>query len=1097
MKGKTKFLGTFYTAIIGLLISTIGLSFAWFVSKSSIETNDSESGIQGAVLTSYFHGTEGKGTSDKPFIITRPKHWENLIWLHNNLEGFYNSDGGGRDHGGYYFQIGTALDDSGTPKVYSYDDNGSLIYNGDQPALSTTLNLTSYNSDKKGLVPLGSPQTPWLSSLEGNNITLSGFKVLSVDTYNDDHALEDIGIFGYVSEYGYCSNVYFDNFVIDTSGAALNESDAYSGHTSHSNKSLGGGTNYPCVGYIAGHILKAASFSNVYVNNCKIDGSGSTSNGQLDSYGYYGLVELVEQGSQFGTGNNYDFTFDSSAVYDYLEDNYDNISGNPIRARNTEYEQNVIHEAEYQKNSSGTYVAQTPFSDGIKQNSSGNYNLIGDDPDDYAANEYKGYNYSLSTLGYAEVDEASKDLDYTVKAKASNGTLSNVSKDVTWYPDTYYSLSSAKSDITKFDSNGHYSANNATWNSSSSRWEYYHVDSTDRGKVPVKLHFTCKGSVVVNKKSTTNAPTLESASSFAQVFVDGQLSKTYTIANGDFKTFKGSYQGTSSFLGRTWYDNAVVTVDFEQTVNLNLSMGTHYVACIVVYDFNDSITQYSYGCLGYYSSISSKKITQNTFVINQSTADNHQFDITVPVSNGTSESGTDPTTSSYSCNGGTFDESKRTLIDSGSDSEAKTLVGIDASGTEHIIDNKDWTFNYVEDKKIYVEGTGDYVLDDDDQIIFLEIPNDDGTTTRVPKRTDGHWQVVTPAHWNAHLNLTRQIKVDDKGKPIVKYIGDLDALTGSGYNAENIDVVGGGFTFSDTFVTIDGEEDRATTSPITSNDIGKPFYATKYAASCVVLYLSNVGGTNTNDKMGSIKFYYGWTVSNFFGYEFKSMCFKQGGTSYVYFEDVKLEDSDYSSGQGDSSLDRIVTIQLKRGSVEKAAYCALDEDGNILTGYDANGNQVGKDAKVPTKDIDRYVLLMGVKNNLDWISINTRVQKIEFSYVAPKGFGGDFGTVEYRSSGTVTGTIFNFYYLCPDGDKYRVKVSFANNKYTVTFFYYSASSKEETINVNFYLYDTTTYTVDLVYMNSATSTSPTTTSICSTGSSSIKIYSTAVSTWTI
>ena len=87
-KLKRKIFGCSIIAGLTAILS-VTASLAWIFKTDSINT-DGEDGIQGSLLTSYFDG--GDGTESNPFIIDRPLHWENLIWLHNNVPYFYNAN---------------------------------------------------------------------------------------------------------------------------------------------------------------------------------------------------------------------------------------------------------------------------------------------------------------------------------------------------------------------------------------------------------------------------------------------------------------------------------------------------------------------------------------------------------------------------------------------------------------------------------------------------------------------------------------------------------------------------------------------------------------------------------------------------------------------------------------------------------------------------------------------------------------------------------------------------------------------------------------------------------------------------------------------
>ena len=57
---------------------------------------------------------------------------------------------------------------------------------------------------ESALKPLGSVEYPFISFVEGNNITLANFEI-------NGSGFCDIGVFGYVGEGGGANNLYFDN----------------------------------------------------------------------------------------------------------------------------------------------------------------------------------------------------------------------------------------------------------------------------------------------------------------------------------------------------------------------------------------------------------------------------------------------------------------------------------------------------------------------------------------------------------------------------------------------------------------------------------------------------------------------------------------------------------------------------------------------------------------------------------------------------------------------------------------------------------------------------------------------------------------------
>lgn len=1118
---------------IGLAtILSVTASVAWFGRTDILDTNQEDKGISGSVLTSYFHTDSqyvGDGSQEKPFVITRPVHYDNLIWLHNNVPGFYKANNPEDDINGkgFYFEIGHDLDGSGTKKVYAYDDNGAPILDDNgNPTYSTELNLKCFSKNGNELIPLGSPQYPFIGELNGNNIDVSGFKVVAIDKTNNNSALEDIGIFGYVGPSGRVHNVYYSDFTIDTEGATINDETEYEMHTEHSRE--GSEFPYPCIGSLAGHIMYAQSFENVYVNNATVQGIGTDNTKKLDNYSYYGVVEEPTGGGQIGSGNNYNFTFSTSAVFNYMRRNYNDISSAPMRARNTEYVDELVHEDEFNTDNS----TKTPFTNGVRYVTSGlnSYNFIGDDPDDYSArNPYQGHNYSLSTIGYQPLSRESKIIEYQVHYKDEDGTVCEPAINVE-RSDMTYEQQRAK--------NEPYNGYNYAWDEINQTWKYYHMETepVDPRKVNLAISVGEPLKYMVNNDTNTE-PTNNRMNVSGILYIDNV---PYTINSSDINytfTYTSSREERYAiFFTRTVYEQPYFQINsFNITLpNIELGIGTHHISLVFRGECS-SINAFSETWIAYSDSVAVQNIgttlrpsytlrcTPKDYELDQHAVDGGTYSL-VLTNNNTIKGGSTNTATSVQVVEKTFQESdkKPFIITDGWNYE---LYGVDLrDNTEHRLDNPGYDIGYddgyeqitMQLKKTQGEGEEESTIEYDEETGFpIGIwEKEDGTfeeyvptseseivyetdeqQNRVPVRIVVNKKVREPC-WMAVFvppkSLSTHAPIDEDGdglcdvcgkpynpnlaeeldKPV--YIADDPTLVESGYSADNIDVVGGGFQFSNGFVTIDGEDNRALTTPIATTDIGTKWYATQHSPNSIVLYLSNVGGLNEHDWMGDIEFDYAWTTAGGnIQSNFKSMVFKKGGRNgYVYMNNqLSLENGDYDEVSR-GTLSTTVKMKLRRGIIKKCAYCALDRDGNILCGYDSNGNQVAYTGSINESQIATYVLLVGVKNNITWLNINTRIEEIRFSYKAPRGFGGNFGSVEYRDPNQkVESTILNFYFLVPENDKFRVHVVYtgpnnptATNKgrYEITFDYYSMTNQN--IEVLVYLYNITAYEV---YLNNA------------------------------
>lgn len=1097
---------------------TISATLAWFGRDDILKTDDPDKGISGALLTSYFHTDEnyvGDGSEEKPFVITRPKHWENLIWLHNNVPGFYNANGSQQDKG-YYFRIGHSLvEGSDTQYVYDYDDDGHLRYNADgSPKVSQVLNLNCYD-EENALIPLGSPQYPFIGELNGQNLTVSGFEVSSLDIYNNDRPLEDIGIFGYVGPTGYCHDVYFGDFTINTDKAKMNEEGEYAEHTSHSTTTIfGDHTNYPCIGYLAGHILYAKSFNNVYINNCDIEGTGTQASAKMDNYGYYGFVEIPEDGSTMGSGHNYKFTLDSSAVYQYMVENYNDIRYNPLRPRNTEYDygpNNPIPPQEFD----GSNLPINGVTKGISYVSSGQntYNLVGDDPDDYGAGEYTGLNYSLSTIGWQPTKTDSAVLEYELYTKDARGNYSLINSK----PEDTITNSTITYDQAKasFDNKKYF-----RWKSeaSPSYWEYFGVhnekDTTTKKKVTFDVY--TDGEVSWRSSASGFLKDVSPHDLVGYLFVDNVA---YQIPNSSISA-EVERNGLS-----TRYTYAIEMTSHFQ-VTLDLELGVHHYGAFIGFnniDYNNNLSN-TFPCVGIYNAGSISK-SDNTITVNQkdlSIDQDYAATKTESVVISSSYNGSNGRMNTVVGDGNTFGDEDRLPRRYDEDYEPATpIYGLDNEGNYTKIVSNNINFEpveyQVEVRQEAKDADGNVIKDEDGNIIYINV-------------------LETRHKWKAIYNPNRII---DPDKPVQylagkdkedyadgeEYIDDSNnLLKKSGYSYKNLDVVGGGIRFSgnrrndgtyEGWITFDGENNTRGLVPALQNgDLNKKFYSTKYGPNSVVLYLHNIGGSNAEDWMGDIVFDYDLTLdatwSRFFDNSFRTMVFKKGVQSYVDFENTCLpghepnsSDPDWISTTGDNgAFSRKVTMNLRRGAVKKAAYCALDKNGNILCGYDANGNQTLASGTVNERNIATYVLLVGVLTTriyiplYGYVDFNTRVSKIDFSYVAPNGFGGSFGPVEYRNTGeTVDNTIFNFFFLIPEGDKFKIHVTYAGDdkKYYIVRLYYYTTVANRTLQVSCYLYDIVDYKV---YFNPVDESNPTDTEeICQTGNHTINVGSTDPNTW--
>ncbi|MBQ0109019.1 MAG: hypothetical protein KBS44_01915, partial [Clostridiales bacterium] len=259
-----------------LAVLCVGTTFAWLAGNKEIECDD----MQGSIITQYFHC--GTGTEDDPFVITRPIHYYNLIYLYQRKEGFADEN--------YHFQLGYdiggnddgVLDEGEEWLFYSYDDEGNVI----PGEYVKELNMAGYSD---GVLPIGTSATPFNAIFEGNSLTVKNLKVISSQTINKvDYNTCDIGLFGFIGPNAEISDVYYKNVTIDLTGLdpttvnheELHNDDIHEGEVSY-------------VGVIAGHIVDSAICDRVYINDCTILGGAAAK----CEFGYFGVVENAETGA--------------------------------------------------------------------------------------------------------------------------------------------------------------------------------------------------------------------------------------------------------------------------------------------------------------------------------------------------------------------------------------------------------------------------------------------------------------------------------------------------------------------------------------------------------------------------------------------------------------------------------------------------------------------------------------------------------------------------------------------------------------------------------------------------------------------------------
>ncbi|MDD7619422.1 MAG: hypothetical protein PUJ43_06255 [Bacillales bacterium] len=1015
---KKKALIALTSAFSVFLIGTIGLSLAWFTTAKIVDT----SRLDGSVLRSYFDIKEGKaaddtyGSQENPFVITRPKHWENLVKLQYAMKDFDIAD--------YYFEVGKDFaDGNGTNyQVYNYSNAG--IADG---TYSNILNLGGLAT----LPPLGSNEKPFRNHIKGNDLTISNFKV-------GGEGYGDIGIFGYVGEEivnakgevisaaGTCKNLYFDNFTIDVSKASHVVTTQHEAHTK---------TDTPYVGYLAGHVTRSNSFTNVYVNRCTIDGA-STKEGNTNNYGYYGYAEFDSLGGQYGKGSNYQFTLNSQACYNFFDQNY-NVDGDPTHQISKEQLvlRNTAETASFEPDDNGDRILRMadggkviPFSDAVSTSTAAGSTTYVMQGNNIGASAKR--NYSLSTIGFAETEFVENTHEYNLYYE-KDGVRQVPSQSPHYYD---HSLADANEgmvvvDGVEYPTPYYYPATDANGDR---QWMY--GESYNRTVI--------EGYDVYDFSTQITLPKYKSPGKATAASVD-ILEGYYRLDQGEVTPIpfgEPIYEKSNGFL--FWYDFTVSLpvnlISFE-----NLQEGTHYFSAYVHLKVTFSL-----------STTSSQEVY---FFFGSTSADadgNLVLDPKPVLINNASK--------------------PLDIIFSQEDSIATPIVS--QNGEDFVFDDK---IAHISDKTFEAP------------VLYYEVF--DGVESASPvtvdqnqiKYTDFVFVEGNPNRWE--MTVVTKDPVPN-GESMNYFVADQSLLTASGYNAKNIDVVGGGVSYY--YQTIGNTTLAVIAMPVetTSNFMvnappakGTPFYATSYLPGSIVLYLKNTSNAidNRNDELGNISFSY--VSPSILGSSLTTVAptFKKGAGNFLSLQNAADSSEDYTAPDTGGFLQITATesIRLTERSVQKVSYCALDKDGNVLGSYNTDGSTTMSDDE--KLQIDTYVIALGGYDTGDgdiWVT------NVDFSYKARDGYGGTFGSVEYRSTpDTVKETVFNFFLATPVKCDYRVAVMYKENEKK----YYLYVDATVTVTINYFLYQPADVTYSLSINGGANIT----------GSGSIEIAAAPRNSW--
>ena len=1124
---KIKFLLTSLLALTA--ITTTVSTVSWFITRQSV-TTDGEKGIDGSVLQSYFH--HGTGKKDDPFTITTPWHYENFIKLHYTVKDFAE--------GGFYFQFGDTYNmPSGTtvPTFYATNDKGIVDYNN----TSDILNLGGMN-----LPPLGTDAKPFIGALEGSGLTISNFTV-------SGNGMTDVGIFGYVShkidpetgktERATIDNCYWKNFKISTNGAKPSWFPHEQEEHKHDDKVE--------VGYLAGHVVDAGSFTNCYINSCKIDTTGTQGTGEdlvNDTFGYYGKAEIDSIGGQTGKGHDYKYTLDSKAVFQTFNQNYNTTGDYPIRTRpddpkNGKYYAN--YKAPFHNPEIVDSVATDPLSDAVTKTNNQTYVLNGKTTSD------KNYerNYSLSSLGYQPLVGGEKK-EYEVTYGNNRNLIPPENAEV---------VNGELPTIETQNKPGEFIGRR----SGDQQWYYQHSENDNTTYVPEKeftFNFSTISEFSVSETAGDRNPSMYDANAY--FYLDDKVYTSKVTCN---------IQRTGSVFNYKYriYNISISDANFRN-LKVKLQRGLHYYAFFLAFATTNNAMRFAYiddvahqstDPAGYNPGSGTKvsmsganaknwDVTKGTLNIgvedyirgtftfygsnydgDNCTVSNQNPTITITNASakwdGTIPQYVNPNTKDNSLYGTNIrDENPQPelLRDDGMkfskqyyyDSKEGVINGYYYNGNFYLTSVPGGGFTdkvTPQEGVVYQDiGTGSpipYIWNGSsyqaNQIIggYLKDGNfytDEGCTNLITPQVGKYYQnkfddsyyrydgveylnvnQVRRYKWMAENTPERQVDPDESHNV---FIGDDEILEESGYNHENIDIVGGGVSFyyleRILFWTVDlrviSLPSENTSNYIvnrinqTQTDIGKYFTSTEYCPGSVVMYVKNYSNAadEIDHDLGQVSFtYVNLSIGGSSRINIEEPAFKKGAGEFVSVRNMGKQ-------TGGETLDFTTTFEcnITEAGAKRSSYCALDKEGRILGYFDANGNP-GDGFKNPDGTpnveqllkIDTYVIVLGAKANTRNL-YPAYVTNVNFSYKAKEGYGGTFGSVGYRDAlDRITSTILNFNFNSPYANSFTITVQFVKRQDEPTEedpilgVYYVDITSSSKVTVNIFNYDTKHYQV--------------------------------------
>ncbi len=294
----------------------------------------------------------------------------------------------------------------------------------------------------------------------------------------------------------------------------------------------------------------------------------------------------------------------------------------------------------------------------------------------------------------------------------------------------------------------------------------------------------------------------------------------------------------------------------------------------------------------------------------------------------------------------------------------------------------------------------------------------------------------------------------------VTYIADEIAPTDPHYNSSVIDPVGGCSIYSDHIALDAGRSVKSIlyndSTNAQYNKTGDDFFHMYNISDVICVRIPNTGSLD-----------FGTLIIE--GESAKPVMVKgespadEGKSEYIEFEHPSIMCNNSLQVQNKFRY----SLSLNTYNIFNVCYCALDEDGKVLSSYDISG---GQDTPIDGADIEQssiseFVVLIGGTSTTS----KTKINKVTYKFNAAQGNMINFGLVGYRTAqygsfddqgdyvelySKVTGPVMNFEYTLPDTGGYvYVNIEYTKDEYYGKYIYNITFRCSQNIHLIVFNYD--------------------------------------------